>query len=108
MSMALLVVASLFSWTQEQCSRILAISQRKGFNPASAQARRKVGSCMRGEQAATTTPVRFFSLMAFLIICWPGSEHMYLYSTLWATPGILAAAAATFWTSTVALMFSPQ
>ncbi len=31
-------------WTQEHCSRILAISHWKGFRPARAAARRKVGS----------------------------------------------------------------
>ena len=54
------------SWTQEQCSRMLAISHRKGFSPASATALRKVFSCMRGEQAATTTPSSLCSLIGFL------------------------------------------
>jgi len=76
--MAFSVVTSPFSCTQEQCSRRLAISHRYGLRPASATALRKVGSCMRGEQAATTTPVRLCSMIAFLIMFWPGSEHMYL------------------------------
>ena len=78
MRLAFSVASSLSSVTQEQCSRRLAISHRYGFSPASATALRKVGSCMRGEQAATTTPVRLCSLMASLIMLCPGSEHMYL------------------------------
>ena len=77
-SIALAVASSLSSWTQEQCSRMLAISHRNGLRPAWSAARRKVFSCMRGEQAATTTPVSSFSSMAFLTRVWPGSEHMYL------------------------------
>ena len=78
MSMALAVASSLSSWTQEQCSRMLAISHMNGLRPAWSAARRKVVSCMCGEQAAMTTPVRLLSSMAFLTSCWPGSEHMYL------------------------------
>ena len=48
---------------------------------------RKVGSCMVGEQAATTTRVTPSSLMSFLMRSWPGSEHMYLYSRATATLG---------------------
>src|SRR5512133_981475 len=77
-STAFLVVRSFFSCTQEQCSLRFAISQRNGFNPASEHAFLKVGSCILGEHAATTTPVRLCSLTASLIRVWPGSEHMYL------------------------------
>ena len=77
-SIALAVACSRSSWIQEQCSRMLAISTRNGLRPACAAARRKVFSCMCGEQAQTTTPVRALSSMAFLMSCWPGSEHMYL------------------------------
>ena len=77
-SAAFSVVTSPFSCTQEQCSRRLAISHRYGFSPASATALRKVGSCIRGEQAATTTPVSWCSRIASLIMLCPGSEHMYL------------------------------
>ncbi len=76
--MAFWVASALSGCTQEQCSRMLAISHRKGLRPFSATALRKVGSCIRGEQAATTTPVSLWSSMAFLIRFWPGSEHMYL------------------------------
>ncbi len=52
------VPASLSLWIQEQCSRMFAISKRKGFRPASATVARKVGSCIRGEHEATTTRFR--------------------------------------------------
>ena len=78
MSMALAVASSLSSWIQEQCSRMLAISHMNLLRPAWSAARRKVFSCMCGEQAAMTTPVRLFSSIAFLTRAWPGSEHMYL------------------------------
>ena len=77
-SVAFSVVASPLACTHEQCSRRFAISQRNGFNPVSAHVLRNVGSCMRGEHAATTTPVRFFSLIAWRMRFCPGSEHMYL------------------------------
>ncbi len=77
-SMALSVAFSRSSWIHEQCSRMFAISARKGFSPSEATARRKVFSCMCGEQAATTTPSSFFSRIASLTRAWPGSEHMYL------------------------------
>ena len=66
MSMALAVASPRSSWIQLQCSRMLAISHMNLLRPAWSQARRKVFSCMCGEQAATTTPVRSFSSMAFL------------------------------------------
>ena len=78
MSIALGVASALSSWIHEQCSRMFAISQRNGLRPALRAARRKVFSCMCGEQAATTTPVRSCSSMACLTSAWPGSEHMYL------------------------------
>lgn len=78
MEMALAVASSRSSWTQEQCSRMLAISQRKGFRPAALAAVRKVFSCIRGEQAATTTPSSRCSATAFFNRPCPGSEHMYL------------------------------
>ena len=77
-SMALAVASSRSLWTQEQCSRMLAISHRKGLRPARSAASRKVFSCMCGEQQETTTPSSLFSLMAFMTAFWPGSEHMYL------------------------------
>ncbi len=78
MSMAFSVASPRSSWTQEQCSRMLAISHMYGLSPAYRQALRNVFSCMCGEQAATTTPVRLFSSMALRTRFWPGSEHMYL------------------------------
>ncbi len=57
MAVAFRVAFSGSFWcTHEHCSRMLALSQRNGFIPALATARRKVVSCMAGEQAATTTP----------------------------------------------------
>ena len=107
-SMALAVAAGRSACTHEQCSRRLAISSRYGLRPASAAAPRNVGSCIRGLHAPTTTPVSLWSWMAWRIICWPGSEHMYLCSWARATPGMRAAAATTAATSTVRAMFSPQ
>ncbi len=76
MRIALSVVSGP-SWTHEHPSRMFAISRRYGLSPASSAARRNVVSCIEGEQAATTTPVRRWSPIAFLIMSWPGSEHMY-------------------------------
>ena len=70
---------------------MLAICSRNGLRPPSAAALRKVGSCMVGEQAATTARVMPSSLMSFLMRSWPGSEHMYLYSRATATLGCVAA-----------------
>ena len=61
-SIAFGVASARSSWIHEQCSRMLAISHRKGLRPACEQARRKVFSCMCGEQAATTTPVELVLL----------------------------------------------
>ena len=68
----------LSSVTQATCSRMLAICTRKRFRPASSAARRNVGSCRFGEQAATTMRFRLSSRMSRLTSSWPGSEHMYL------------------------------
>jgi hypothetical protein len=87
---------------------MLAISMRKGLSPAWAQARRKVGSCMRGEHAATTTRFKPNSLMSFLICSCPGSEHMNLYSREITTPASWAISLASFSTSTVPAMLVPQ
>ena len=59
---------------------MLAISNMKRLSPARSTALRKVGSCMRGVQEATTTPVRFLSLMAWMMPSWPGSEQAYMVS----------------------------
>ena len=45
-------------WTQEQCSRILAISKRKGFKPACLRVSWKTGSCVLGVQAADVLVVQ--------------------------------------------------
>ena len=78
MSVALAVASSRSSCTQEQCSRMFAISHRNGFSPAARAAFLKVFSCMRGEHAATTRASSFCSTTAFFNRFWPGSEHMYL------------------------------
>jgi len=54
--------------THEFCSRMFAISNLKGFKPPILVALRNVGSCRRGEQAATTIPVSFCSSMASAIL----------------------------------------
>ncbi len=77
-SIALLVFNSLSSPIHEQCSRILAISKKYRFSPAFSTVRRNVSSCIRGEQAATTTRSSFSRLIASLISSWPGSEHVYM------------------------------
>ncbi len=77
MSLAFAVAFSgSFMWIHEDCSRMLAISKTNGFNPPAAVAFLKVGSCRRGEHAATTTASRLCSLIASLILDWPGVEHM--------------------------------
>jgi len=63
--------------THEPCSRMLAISKRNGLRPPVFVAVLKVGSCSRGEHAATTIPVSLCSLIASSIFFWPGVEHMY-------------------------------
>ena len=59
-------VASSFSleWTQEQCSRIFAISKKYWLIPASRSVSRNSGSCVLGVQAATTTRLSPFSLIS--------------------------------------------
>ncbi len=103
-------VAACFSCrcTQLQCSRMLAISKRYLFNPASSHAFRKVGSCRRGEQEATTTRFNLWSLISFLISCWPWSEHVYRLSVATTTLGSVAANLATSSQSMVPAIFSPQ
>ena len=46
-------------------------------SPADAAVFRKVASCILGEQEQMTAPVSLCSLMAFLMMFWPASEHMY-------------------------------
>ena len=65
MRLAFSVASSGSMVTHEQCSRMLAICTRNGLRPASAAALRNVGSCMVGEQAATTTRLMPISLMSF-------------------------------------------
>ena len=55
MCLAFSVASTGSSVTHESCSRMLAIWKRNWLRPPSATALRKVGSCMVGEQAATTT-----------------------------------------------------
>ena len=110
-SIALIVASPLLGWTQEQCSRILAISTRYGLIPAFSHVFRKVFRCMCGEQEATTTAVRPSSLILFRIICCPGSEHMYLYESEQCTPGsfphlLHIDCSATFSQSTLRVHFS--
>ncbi len=62
--------------TQEHWSRMLAISNRNLFNPASRIVSRNMGSCVRGEQEATITRFRPCSLTAFLIFSWVSCEQV--------------------------------
>ena len=108
MRFALAVAATGSTVTHEQCSRTFAICRRNGLRPASPAALRKVGSCIVGEQAATTTRLSPISWMSFLIRSCPGSEHMYLYSRATTTPGCVAAHSMTSATSTLPAMLVPQ
>ena len=72
-SFAFSVASDLSTCTHEHCSRMLHISNKYGFMPEPNTAPRNVGSCILGEQAATTTRVRPSSLMSFFIRSWPGS-----------------------------------
>ena len=84
------------------------IWKKNGLSPPAAVAPRKVGSCMRGEQEATTTRFKPWSSMLFLIRSWPGSEHMNLYSLATTTSSSFAAKATTSSTFTLPAMFVPQ
>ena len=86
-SAALLVLASLSLPIHDTCSRILAISNMYLLSPARSTVRRKVGSCIRGVQEATTTPSSLCSLMAATISSCPGSEQVYMVSVEKATSG---------------------
>ena len=107
-SSAFSVAAAPSSCTQLHCSRMLAISTRYGLRPAVSAARRNVGSCMRGLQAATTTRSSPWSPMSWAIISCPGLEHMYLYERATTTPGMADAASATASQSTTLAMLVPQ
>ena len=52
------VPSSISLWTQEHCSRMLAISTMNGLMPAFSATARNVASCIRGEQEQTTIAVR--------------------------------------------------
>ena len=77
-SSAFSVASSRLSWTQEHCSRMLAISTMYGFSPSASTQPRNVGSCRLGEHAATTIRSSPCSSIASAISLCPGSEHMYL------------------------------
>ena len=75
-SMDFCVPVSMSGWIQEHCSRMLTISNMNGFMPAWVTVRRKVVSCMRGEQAASTTRVSAFFCTASMMTRCPGSEQL--------------------------------
>ena len=66
-----------YRWIHEQCSRMLAISKRYLLRPPRSTVARKVGSCSRGEQEATTIRLRSCSAIMSSIVSWPGSEQVY-------------------------------
>ncbi len=70
--------------------------------------RRKVTSCMCGEQADTTTRSSFFSMMAFWMAAWPGSAQVYMMFSAWTTSLRVSARLAMAATSTVPAMLLPQ
>ena len=72
------------------------------------QAARKVRSCIRGEQEATTTRVKPFSLTSVSIISCPGSEHMNMLSLETTTPGSFAMKSRTSLTRTLLAILDPQ
>ena len=93
---ALRVASSGSGWTHEHCSRMLAMSHRKGLSPAwAAAAVRNVRSWSCGEQAATTTRSSWWSLTASMTSFWPGAEQRYGYSPAKATPGTSRARSTT-------------
>ena len=108
MRLAFSVASSLSSVTHEQCSRTLAIWSRNGLRPASAAALRNVGSCIVGEQAATTTRFTPSFWMSSLIRSWPGSSTCTCTRATTTTLGCSAAQAVTFSTSTLPAMLLPQ
>ncbi|OPX61417.1 MAG: hypothetical protein A4E29_00832 [Methanomassiliicoccales archaeon PtaB.Bin134] len=67
-------------WIQEHWSRMLAISKRNGFRPASLMVLWNRASWVLGVQEATTTRFSFSSLITFLIISWVSAEQVYLFS----------------------------
>ncbi len=108
-SLALAVAASLsFMCTQEQCSRMLPISNRKGFRPAEAQVARNRGSCVRGVQDATTTRFSLCSRIISLILSWVSDEQEYRFSSAYTTFGAFLMYSTTDGTSTVEPMLIPQ
>src|SRR5512146_2401440 len=77
MSFAFAVASfGVLGWHHEENSRMFAISNKNGFNPASLTVFLKVGSCILGLQAATTTRFNLYSFIAFLISSCPGSAHV--------------------------------
>ena len=81
-SLALSVALSCsFMCTQEYWLRILAISKRYLFRPASIRVSRNRGSWVMGVQAATTTRLRLCSSMTFDILTWVSWEQVKRFSS---------------------------
>ena len=86
MSLAFRVASSFcLEWTQEQCSRMLAMSKKYWLMPPSRRVSRKSGSWVRGVQAATTTRLSPLSRMVFEICSAASVEQMNSPSSAWTT-----------------------
>ena len=76
-SLALSVALSCsFMCTQESWLRMLAISNRYLFRPASIKVSRNRGSWVMGVQAATTTRLRLCSSMIRVMLTWVSWEQV--------------------------------
>ena len=76
-----------FMWTQEHWSRMLAISKRYLLRPASRMVERKRNSCVLGEQEATITLFRLYSLITCFIFSCVSWEQVKRFSSAMTTLG---------------------
>src|SRR5271157_938333 len=106
---ALAVAFSGSFWcTHEQCSRMLANSNRYGLMPALSSVFWNRGSCVRGVQAATTSLLSLCCSIAALIAFCESCAHENISSPANLTPGSDVAYFTTDGTSTTEAMLMPQ
>ena len=94
--------------TQESWLRILAISNRYLFKPASINVSRNRGSWVMGVQAATTTRLRLCSSMIRVMLTWVSWEQVNRLSSTYATLGSVLEYSDSAGTSTMPPMLMPQ
>ncbi len=94
--------------THEPWLRIFAISKRYLFRPHSRKVSIKIASCVLGVQAATTTRLRFCSLMISFIWSWESWEQVKRFCVTYVTYGKVFAYSSTAATSTTLEILIPQ